>query len=361
MKRKHAATIKSLSLAAVLIILMALFAGCGAGGSAASSGDPVFEDGYYLDTVCSIAVYSIQGESGEAVPAKEAEEESQEAIAAAFDLCKDLESKLSRTRKDSDISRLNEAGGEWVAVSDETADLINKGLEYSALSDGDFDITVGGITKLWDFHAEAEDAKLPDADTLAEAASHVGYNNVETDGNRVRITDPDCEIDLGGIAKGYIGDKMTESLEASGVTSGIINLGGNVICIGGKTEDEGFAIGIETPFSDRSEIVGKVEARDKTLVTSGVYERMIEVDGKQYHHILDTDTGWPVDSDLDAVTLIAEKGSSADIDAAATICLIKGVDGARSYLEEYMDGVEAVFVLKDGSIVATEGSGFEES
>ena len=104
-----------------------------------------------------------------------------------------------------------------------------------------------------------------------------------------------------------------------------------------------------------------VQARDKTLVTSGVYERMIEVDGKQYHHILDTDTGWPVDSDLDAVTLIADKGSSADIDAAATICLIKGLDGARSYLEEYMDGVEAVFVLKDGSIVATEGSGFEES
>jgi thiamine biosynthesis lipoprotein len=140
----------------------------------------------------------------------------------------------------------------------------------------------------------------------------------------------------------------------------VINLGGNVICIGGKTDEDDFVIGVETPFSDRTEIIGKINARDKTLVTSGVYERRIEVDGKTYHHILDTATGWPVDTDLDAVTLIAEKGRSGDIDAMSTICLIKGADEGMKFIED-QDGVEGVFVLSDGSVRTTAGAGFEET
>ena len=132
-----------------------------------------------------------------------------------------------------------------------------------------------------------------------------------------------------------------------------------VICIGGKTDESGFVIGVETPFSDRREIIGTVEAADKTLVTSGIYERRIEVDGKSYHHILDTATGWPVETDLDAVTLIADKGSSADIDALSTTCLIKGADEGMKLIEN-TDGVEAIFVLSDGNIRTTDGAGFEK-
>ena len=151
---------------------------------------------------------------------------------------------------------------------------------------------------------------------------------------------------------------MTELLESKGAVSAVINLGGNVICIGGKTDEDGFAIGVETPFSDRTEIIGKIDARDKTLVTSGVYERQIEVDGKKYHHILDTETGWPVSTDLDAVTLIADKGRSADIDALSTTCLIKGADEGMKLIEE-QDGIEGVFVLSDGDVRTTAGAGFE--
>ena len=104
---------------------------------------------------------------------------------------------------------------------------------------------------------------------------------------------------------------------------------------------------------------GKIKAADKTLVTSGVYERKIEVDGKTYHHILDTKTGWPVKTDLDAVTLIADKGRSADIDALSTTCLIKGSKEGMEFIEG-VDGVEAVFVLSDGSILTTDGAGFEK-
>ena len=321
---------------------------------------PVMDDGYFLDTICSVSIYRMADADGNVKEATKMEDEAKAAIEESFDLCKELEDKLSRTRKDSDISRLNAAKGEWVEVSDETADLLSRGLEHSVHSDGDFDITIGGVTKLWDFHAAEDEAKLPDEKELAEAVKHVGYSNLEIDGNKVRLIDPEAEVDLGGIAKGYIGDMMTDLLEERGVVSATINLGGNVICIGGKTDDDDFVIGVEAPFSDRTEIIGKIPVKDKTLVTSGVYERKIEVDGELYHHILDTKTGMPADSELSAVTLVADKGLSADLDAASTICLIKGYDGALEYIEKYMPGgVEAVFVFRNGDIKTTPGSKFE--
>ena len=339
-------------LAAVLIML----AGCS--GTGGSDPEPVMGDGYYLDTICSISIYRMADAEGNVKPAAEMSEEAETAIDAAFELCSDLESKTSRTRKDSDISNINNAKGEWVEASEETCDLIQQGLEFSKLSDGEFDITVGGITEQWDFHAPEGEAAIPDADALAEAAKHIDYRGVTVDGSRVKLADPETKLDLGGIAKGYIGDRMTEFLESKGVVSAVINLGGNVICIGGKTDEDGFVIGVETPFSDRTEIIGKIDARDKTLVTSGVYERQIEVDGKKYHHILNTETGWPVETDLDAVTLVADKGRSGDIDALSTICLIKGADGAMELIES-LDGIEGVFVLSDGDIRTTDGAGFE--
>jgi thiamine biosynthesis lipoprotein len=321
--------------------------------------EPVSKDGYYLDTICSVSVYRMKDDDGAVKKASGMEDQANEAIDKAFAECKELEALLSRTREDSDVSRINAAKGEWTEVSGQTSEVIKKGIEYSELSDGDFDITVGGLTEQWDFHAAEGEAKLPDEKALAEAAKHVDYRKIETDGNRVRLTDPESRLDLGGIAKGYIGDKMTEVLEKKGVVSATVNLGGNVICIGSKTDDEDFVIGVETPFSDRTEIIGKIKARDKTLVTSGVYERKIEVDGKTYHHILDTKTGWPVKTDLDAVTLIADKGRSADIDALSTTCLIKGSKEGKKFIEG-LDGIEAVFVLSDGSILTTDGAGFEK-
>ena len=348
--------LNKLTLICTLILAAAMLCGCGAGTSAA---EPVMKDGYYLDTICSVSVYRMEDDQGEVKDAADMSEAAEAAIDEAFELCKDLESRISRTRDSSDISKINAAGGEWVEVSDYTLELIQKGMEYSHMSDGAFDITVGGLTEQWDFHAAEGKAKLPDEESLAEAAKHVNYRCIAIEGNKVRLTDPETKLDLGGIAKGYIGDKMTDVLESKGVVSAVINLGGNVICIGGKTDNDDFVIGVETPFSDRKEITGKINARDKTLVTSGVYERRIEVDGKTYHHILDTKTGWPVETDLDAVTLTAEKGRSGDIDAMSTICLIKGYEAASKLIED-TDGVEAVFILNDGTTEQTSGMEFEK-
>ncbi len=347
---------KTISIILINLLLLLLTTSCGQMGG--SSAEPVMKDGYYLDTVCTVTVYRIADAQGEVKVAADMTEDAEAAIDGAFDLCRDLESKISRTREDSDISRINSAGGEWVDVSEETCELIQKGVEYSELSGGAFDITVGGLTEQWDFHADEGEAKLPDEEALAEAAKHVGYKSIEIDGSRVRLTDPAAKLDLGGIAKGYIGDRMTEALESRGVVSAVINLGGNVICVGGKTDTDDFVIGVETPFSDRTEIIGKINARDKTLVTSGVYERRIEVDGKTYHHILDTKTGWPVQTDLDAVTLTADKGRSADIDALSTICLIKGSAEGKKFIEG-LEGIEGVFVMSDGNVLTTDGVSFE--
>ena len=347
---------KTISIILINLLLLLLTTSCGQMGG--SGAEPVMKDGYYLDTVCTVTVYRMADAQGGIKDAADMTEEAEAAIDGAFDLCRDLESKISRTREDSDISRINNAGGDWVEVSEEVRELIQKGIDYSELSGGAFDITVGGLTEQWDFHAEEGEAKLPDEEALAEAAKHVGYKSIEIDGSKVRLTDPAAKLDLGGIAKGYIGDRMTEALESRGVVSAVINLGGNVICVGGKTDTDDFVIGVETPFSDRTEIIGKINARDKTLVTSGVYERRIEVDGKTYHHILDTKTGWPVQTDLDAVTLTADKGRSGDIDALSTICLIKGSAEGKEFIEG-LEGVEGVFVLSDGSVLTTDGAGFE--
>lgn len=342
----------------VIAVFASLTAVCLAACGGPSS-EPVSQDGYYLDTICSVSVYRMTDAAGNVKPASGMKDEANDAIDDAFAVCENMESLFSRTRADSDISRINEAKGEWTEVSEETIEVIRKGMEYSRMSDGAFDITVGGLTEQWDFHAAEGEAKLPDDKVLAEAVKHVNYRNIAIEGSRVRLTDPDTKLELGGIAKGCIGDRMTEVLEQRGVVSATINLGGNVICIGGRTDGDDFVIGVEAPFSDRTEIIGKIDARDKTLVTSGVYERKLEVDGKTYHHILDTKTGWPVKTDLDAVTLIADKGRSGDIDALSTTCLIMGSDEGMKFIEG-IDGVEAVFVLSDGSILTTDGTGFEE-
>ena len=306
--------------------------------------ETVSRENYLLDTACNLIVYS----TGDTLD----EDIANKAIDDAYDLCAQLDKTLSKTAEVSDVSKINSAGGQWIEVSDYTRDLINAGLKYSKLSDGRFDITVGRLTDLWDFHA-AEPA-LPEESDIAAAVQHVGYECVEIDGNKVRLTDPEMKIDLGGIAKGYIGDRMADLMIEEGVTSGIVNLGGNIICIGGKPDGDGFNIGIEAPFSDRTEIIGSINVADKTTVTSGVYERMFEIDGKIYHHILDVETGYSIDNDLNAVTIIADIGRSVDCDALSTTCLIKGYEEGRKFIEG-IDGVEAVFILRDGTVEQTSG------
>ena len=325
------------------VFLIITQSGCGS-----KTAEPVSKQSFYFDTVCSISVYDMEEMSKEG---------AQSAIDEAFKLCSHYESLLSRTKEGSDIYKLNHAGGKPVECDPQTVEVIRKGLYYSEMSGGAFDITIGRVTDLWDFHAE--DPQVPVDEELKKAVSTVNWENVSIEGNTVMISDPETHLDLGGIAKGFIADKVGEKLEESGVTSAVISLGGNIVCVGKKPagkEFKPFRVGIEKPYSEQSEIVGAVDCKDETVVTSGVYQRYFEKDGVQYHHILDATTGLPAQSDVVGVTLKAADGKSADCDALATILLIMGEEKAMKMLEE-TDGFEAFFILEDGTFASTEGMG----
>ena len=341
----------------------------------------ISKTGFYLDTICAITVYGVDPESvlGHelAAAADEAEQTRlvYQLITDAFLECDRYEKLLSKTIESSEISQINDASGRTVEVSTETAEVIEKGIWYGKVSDGLFDITIGKASALWDFH-EAEDvggdeaaaeSLLPDEADLAAAVKHVDYTKIAVNGLSVKLDDPDMEIDLGGIAKGYIADRVTEFLEERGVVSAVVDLGGNIVAIGGKTsglltedaaESESvFNIGIKDPQSEVGELLAVFPAHDKTVVTSGTYERFLIQDGVKYHHILDPATGWPINNDVLSVTIIADKGSAADADGLSTTCLALGVEKGMELIESLNHmGVEAVFVDAEGEIHKTEGA-----
>ncbi|MBE6033584.1 MAG: FAD:protein FMN transferase [Clostridiales bacterium] len=319
--------------------------------------EPISDTQYdLLNTTCTITIYDMK------------ETDAQPIIDEAFELCKEYEKKLSKTIEGSDVYKINHNNGQPVSVSEPTNFLIQKGTYYGALSKGRFDITVGRLSNLWNF--SGDNPTVPSQEAIQDAVRSIDYTKIhieeksKTDNkpqkdlvSNVWIDNPKAEIDLGGIAKGYIADRVSDFLVEKGAKSAIVNLGGNIVAIGSKPDGSPWNIGVEKPFSDRSEILGAVEVKNKTVVTSGIYERMFEENGVLYHHILDITTGYPAESDVEAVTLVADFGKSVDCDALSTICLMLGIqEGAK--LIESIDGVEACFVDKSGNIIATSGMTF---
>ena len=173
------------------------------------------------------------------------------------------------------------------------------------------------------------------------------------DGNIVTFADDDTAIDLGAIAKGYIADRIKDYLTEQGVKSAIINLGGNVVCVGEKTDGKPFKIGLQKPFADRTETVAALDINDLSVVSSGVYERHFIQDGVNYHHILDPHTGYPYENGLTQVTIISKL--SVDGDGLSTSCFALGLENGMK-LADSLDGVYAVFITEDGELHYSEGA-----
>ena len=355
---------KKAVLALLIIALIIPQSACKSNGQNAASNQGISKTGFFLDTVCSITIYGLADQDGKLADMtdEELEKECYLIITDAFKLCSEYENMLSKTIETSDIARINNAEGKAVAVSDETIEVLKKGMEFGRLSGGAFDITIGKATDLWDFHDNAETGHeggvVPTEKDLRDAISHVNYENIKIEGNRVSLTDPETEINLGGIAKGYIADKAAEYLEERGVVSAIVDLGGNIVAIGGKTsqiaasgdtQETDFKIGIKDPLSSSGGLLELIPCKNKTVVTSGTYERYFEKDGVKYHHILDVNTGYPVDTDVLSVTIIADRGKSADCDGLSTTCLALGMDKGMELVKS-LEGFEAVFVDKDGNV-----------
>lgn len=333
--------------AASLLLSSAVFSGCSlkantAENSDAGSQEPVSATAIKLNTAVTVTIYDSQ---------------DRELLTECMNLCDKYEKIFSRTASDSELYQLNHreltpvAGTEdTFQVSDPLAELIRKGLYYSELSEGAFDIAIEPLTSLWDF--TAEDPQVPENRLIQEALTKCDYHNVSvSDNNEVILKTEDTAIELGAIAKGYIADRLKDYLISQGVKSAIINLGGNVLCIGGKPDDSSFKIGIQKPFADRSETIAVMDIKDKSVVSSGVYERCFEQDGTLYHHLLNPRTGYPYDNGLIAVTIISDE--SVDGDALSTTCFALGLEDGMK-LAESLDNVQAFFVTSDYEIHYTK-------
>ena len=327
----------------------------------------IVRDNFCLDTVCSITIYGMSmlemrstGYFGDLdVDGNYFRPYIDKLLTECYSIIGDYENMLSKTKEGSDVYLINHAAGEPVEVHDETIEILDYAIELSEASGGAFDVTIGKVMDLWDFRSEDHTGTLPDAATIEEAITHVDYKNIQIEGNTVTMLDPEAEIDLGALAKGYIADRAMDYLYSKGVRSAIINLGGNIVALGEKyttliddydTEYENFVIGINNPLSksNRDALLTTVEDTDITVVTSGTYERYIEVDGEKYHHVIDPKTGYPVDNDVMQVTVVAGSGNSMRCDGLSTMSLLLGPDRATDILKR--QGVDrAIFLREDGS------------
>lgn len=257
-----------------------------------------------------------------------------------FDLCEDYEKKLSSTDTSSEVYALNNADG-FFEVSDDTLEILKKSIYYGQISNGKFDITIYPVSSLWNFNSDV----VPSRDEISEALKNVDYQSIEITDNGVCLHGK--QIDFGGIAKGYIADRMFEYLKQNGVTEGILDLGGNITVFG----DRYYTVGIKKPFS-QDELSAKVKVRNKSIVTSGIYERCIKKDDTLYHHILNPQTGYACDTDLYSATIIGD--SAFDADALSTVCILEGLENAKKIIENTF-GTEAIFVDNGQNLHYTSG------
>ena len=268
-----------------------------------------------------------------------------EVLEGCKELCQKYDTMFSNRIEDSEISRINNAKCNPVEVSDETLTLIKTGIYYSELSDGAFDITISPVSMLWDFKSESP--SVPSQETIEEAVSHVDYHNIVIEGNTVQLTDPQAGIDVGALAKGYIADRLKEYLQEEGVEHALINLGGNVLAMGTKTDGSDYNIGIQKPFDETGEPVTAVKIADESVVTSGIYQRYFEQDNILYHHILDPRTGYPCENNLYSVSIITDSFLTAD--ALSTTCFLLGYEKGMELINQ-LDDVDAVFITDDETI-----------
>ncbi|MCI7105197.1 MAG: FAD:protein FMN transferase, partial [Lachnobacterium sp.] len=237
-KHRNNFTNRMIGIVLLIALLCSLLSGC------SSETKKVSKEGFYFDTIITITLYGTDDEKY---------------INDCFSLAKEYENKFSNTIKDSEISQINDADGNFVTVSDDTLELIQDGINYGKESDGKFDIAIGTLSDLWNISEIAENTDssnnevdtsvLPSNDDIRNALAHIDYRSIEIKGNQVRLSDPDAKLDLGGIAKGYIADQMRSYLRDQGITEGVISLGGNVLTLGEKASGDNYAIGIQKPFA----------------------------------------------------------------------------------------------------------------
>lgn len=257
-------------------------------------------------------------------------------------LVRELDSKqLSRYTSGSEISRINSEAE--TVLSDEVRDYITELLEVGKMSGGKFDIALGAVSDLWSFN---DSPRVPSTDELTEALSLSGSDKLLLSGNTLTRADG-CIVDLGSAGKGIALDKVKSYLSDKKICSAVVSVGGSVLLYGKGS----FNVGVRDPWGEAGRSVMTVKLGAGCVSTSGSYERCFEQGGKRYHHILDPDTGLPVENGLVSVTVISDSGLLSD--ALSTACFVLGTEGGAKLAAKY--GCEAIFITEDKKVICTDG------
>ena len=258
---------------------------------------------------------------------------------------RELEGLLSVTDEGSEIYAANHSGGP-VQLSEDTARVLERALQLCRRTDGALDVTVYPVVRAWGF--TTGDYRVPDRAELAELLERVDYTRVSLAGSTLTLPEG-MELDLGAVAKGYTGDMLMDLLEEEGVTSAIVELGGNVQALGAKPDGSPWRVAVQAPEGGYA---AALEIVDKAVVTSGGYQRYFEQDGETYWHIIDPAAGCPARSGLASVTVVAEEGVLCD--GLSTALFVMGADRAADFWREAGD-FDFVLLDEEGGVTITEG------
>lgn len=329
--RNHLKKYFSLTL---ILILATSFISC----TSNKTDEPLSRTDFFMGTVITVTLY---------------DNKKDEILNKAFDEVKRIENLVSINKENTELDKVNESAGiSPVKVSDDTYNIIKAGLNYSIETDGHFDVTIGPIVKLWSIGLP--EAKVPTDDEITDKLQYVNYKDLELNDNEktVFLKREGMILDLGAVAKGYTADRICEILKENNVSKAIIDLGGNIFALGEKSENTPWKIGIQNPEQSRGDIIGSLSIENKSVVTSGIYERFIEQDDKKYHHILSPFTGYPYENEIAGVTIISEK--SIDGDALSTSTFSLGVESGLEFINN-KSNVEAIFITKDRKVYLSDG------
>ena len=258
---------------------------------------------------------------------------------------------MSINKEGTELGELNEnAGIKPIKLSEDSIEIIKRGLHYSELSKGSYDISIGPLVKLWSIGLPG--ARVPSKDEINSTLKNIDYSKIKVNKNEVFLEEEGMLLDLGSIAKGYAADEVVELLEDEGIEKAVIDLGGNIYVMGEKAENKKWKIGIQNPFADRGSAIGSILLEDKSIVTTGVYERYIEEGDVKYHHVLDPKTGYPYETEIAGVTIIADE--SIDADSLSTLVFTKGIDEGINFIES-IENVDAIFVTNEREVYKTSG------
>ena len=284
-------------------------------------------------------------------------EDAQNLLLQSEQLLHLYKNRFSANDADSELMEINlQAGKKAVQVHPDLFELIELGKKHSIAANSHLNIAIGPLVQTW--RIGFSDAKLPSEEEIQRLLKITNPEEIVlNDSNReVYLSKEGMRIDLGALAKGYIADKLKEFLVEQGVRSGIIDLGGNILTIGeNPTFHRPWRIGIQNPVLKRGEHVAVIEVSDASVVTSGIYERQLVVDGKTYHHIFDRTTGYPMETELASITIVAEK--SVDCEIWTTRLFGQNPYDIIEEIEQ-QPGLEAFVITKNQKMMYTSGIHF---